>query len=530
MSTWSILTSWNQGGIITTSCTLILTALILYHGIALVQHMTSKPTEREKKSSLLQRQMTPIGKFALLSQTKCNPSIISFFVALANKDEGMGIEEFEQLWTKVMKKHERFRFLVSQADGCFEEANKSLGEYTLELPHPQNPSEFKARIDKFLTSPMDLSEQMWEVCISSGPVGASGAILNSEDLIEQGYKSETVALFRSHHVLCDGVSWSAVVKDSADEHDQLDELMLDALEKYKMHAQNVGVLHRLVGLVMYYVFGSIFALSLQLWNMFTSTNPFDEFIKDPKDKDNKRSVSWKYLATIDDAKSVTKSISSDLKLNDLFIALLSSALEKQYQELKAKSDVSKTSSKCPSSVRVVVPVHLTGAILPGQTIGNKIGAFVASIPFNASPQKKQTNSLSRLRKISRILSRIKRTPAPQISWFITALISTLGLESIAKYAMVRCHCHAAAVVSNVHGFPFQIHWKGRPIEIICAFLPLPPQIPIGVLVTSYDGKIVVSVEADEQVVPDADRFLDYILEEYEVIKEEISREGEATDA
>ncbi|KAL7541701.1 hypothetical protein ACHAXR_011146 [Thalassiosira sp. AJA248-18] len=371
------------------------------------------------------------------------------------------------------------------------------------MPHP-NPTQFKARLNSFMTSPIDVNDQPWEVSISSGAIGTSGAILNSEEVIEQGYNSETVALFRVHHVICDGVSLSAVVKDISDEADQLDGMMNDEVEKYKQHAKNVGPLHRLFGLVMYYVFGSIFALTLQLWNMLTSTNPFDEFTNDTKDMENNRSVAWKYLATIDDAKFLTKCISKNTKLNDLFVALLGSALERQYKDLKAKSDSSKM-SRCPPSVNVVVPVSLR--LYPWEAIGNKIGCFVTTIPFN--PQKKRTNSLSRLHQISKTLSRIKHTPAPLISWLVTALISKLGLESIAKDAI--------------------IHWNGRPIKMLCAFLPLPPKVPIGILATSYDGKLILSVEADPRVVPDADRFLDYMLEEYEAIKDEISRKGGAAD-
>ncbi len=62
----------------------------------------------------------------------------------------------------------------------------------------------------------------------------------------------------------------------------------------------------------------------------------------------------------------------------------------------------------------------------------------------------------------------------------------------------------------------------RPIKMLCAFLPIPPKVPIGVLATSYDGKIILSVET-EQVIPDAERFLDFMLEEYEAIKTEIAQ-------
>lgn len=58
---------------------------------------------------------------ALMSQTTRNPSIISFFIALANKrgSEHIDLEAFGQLWTsRIMTKHkhERFSCRVSESD------------------------------------------------------------------------------------------------------------------------------------------------------------------------------------------------------------------------------------------------------------------------------------------------------------------------------------------------------------------------------------------------------------------------------
>ena len=97
---------------------------------------------------------------------------------------------------------------------------------------------------------------------------------------------------------------------------------------------------------------------------------------------------------------------------------------------------------------------------------------------------------------------------------------------MAQDSIVRANCHAVAVLSNVHGYPFEIHWRGMPVKNLCPFLPLPPKVPVGVLVTSYDGKIILSVEsADERVVPDTEVFLNYMLEEYEAIKYEIAQKS-----
>jgi hypothetical protein len=50
-----------------------------------------------------------------MSQTDRNPSIISFFIALGNKNgaKGVTIREFETLWkSRIMNKHDRFKCCV----------------------------------------------------------------------------------------------------------------------------------------------------------------------------------------------------------------------------------------------------------------------------------------------------------------------------------------------------------------------------------------------------------------------------------
>jgi hypothetical protein len=51
------------------------------------------------------------------------------------------------------------------------------------------------------------------------------------------------------------------------------------------------------------------------------------------------------------------------------------------------------------------------------------------------------------------------------------------------------------------------------LESAAGFLPLPPGIPIGVVVQSYAGAVSRTVNAEKWAVPDADKFLGWVLEE-----------------
>lgn len=496
---------------------LILVAMILYRAISLML-WSSKASSSAK---ILRKQMTPIGKFALASQTERNPSIITFFIALSNKvgHKPMGISEFERLWKSRItskRRHERFHCCVSKAaTGYFETCNKSFHDYVDSPSHPEDVQETKMRIVDFLTRPIDVTDKLWQVELSNGALGSSGAILHADELKERGHDSEILALFRNHHCLCDGVSLSAVVTDLSNENKELRDKVLYAIEAHKQRLLRTSFISRLlsllVGSLTYYVFGSIVALTLQAWNMAVSSNLFEDFMR--KGSGAERSVSWRYLTSVQDAKRVTKSIKKGVKLNDLFVACLTSAIEKQYDCLSGKDAAKKMN--LPTSVNLVVTTHLRGGIiLPNESVGNKIGAFVVRSPF------KMGSSVKRLRMISKALQLMKRTPAPQISYLLTSFISNYLPMRFAQYALVKANCHSVATISNVQGFTDQIHWDGNPVEMICAFLPLPKGIPIGIVVTSYNGRIIMSVDADASVVPDADTFLQYMVEEYKAIKRE----------
>lgn len=394
---------------------------------------------------------------------------------------------------------------------------RPFGDYCKVLPHPYDSEEFKARVSNFLTSPMDIKTKLWECTMSTGDIGSSGAIITDKPRENSYNESETIFLFRNHHVLCDGVSLSTVVSDASDEREELNDALQSALDKQTSLMKRAGLISRLLTWLMYYIVGSIYALSVQFWNMITSSNPFDIFAIGSRMQERKRSVAWRYLASVQEAKSTLKANSRLPKhatLNDLFVSILSRALEKQYQVLQNSSSPKQTQP----TVNIVCPVHLSGGVgPPGRCIGNSIGAFVTTVPFRPN---NPFSSTSRLCRVSQNLNKVKHTPAAKISWAVSSFISTFAPESVAKFALVYANCHAVAAISNVHGFPKKIHWMGRPVEILCAFLPLPSGIPIGIVVTSYNGKIIISLDADEGIVPDADKFLDFMIEEYQALKTE----------
>lgn len=84
---------------------------------------------------VMRKQMTSIGRFSLASQTKENPSVISFFVALAHEaGRDIDLDEFSDRWEqRVMKKHDRFGFRVSLDDERYFEVSLYIDKFLLSI-------------------------------------------------------------------------------------------------------------------------------------------------------------------------------------------------------------------------------------------------------------------------------------------------------------------------------------------------------------------------------------------------------------
>ena len=484
----------------------------------------------------LRRQMTSIGRFALRSQTKRNPCIVTFFVASSNPKGQRGIdrEELEELWSnRVMEKHERFHSRISSDDDrYFEVIDKDEAQQITEVAHPSvYRKELEERIVKYLTSDLEVDKMLWEGQVSTGLLGSSGAI-SKEQISDRNLMdtcdTETIKLFRIHHAIADGVSMGVVLADASDEADKLDGLVKAEVEKRKRRNEQRSVLERaarwLLMVIMFYIVGGIKAVVLQAWRMFHSINPFDSIIAQSKIPAGKRTVAWRPIGPVDEMKKIAKAISKRTTINDVSVFLVTASIKRQlawhYEQMEENQKLS-----MPSHINICVPVHLLGGALVDPAtgkrvpVGNKIGAFVAAIPTAEKDTKHP--AAGRVKKCSTALTEQKTTPAPLIAWAAAKFFSDYAPLSIAKYTMRHTNGQSAAVVSNVKGFPFKTHWNRRRNEFLCAFLPLPPGIPIGCVVQSYGGEMSFSIDADKRAVPDAGLFADWMLEEYERLKEEV---------
>jgi hypothetical protein len=481
--------------------------------------LDSTPDIPSDNPKIIHRQLTSIGRFTMRSQTKEHPSIICFFVSLAHEEGNLlDIRDFRRAWKKrVIDQHERFHSRVcSTDDRYFEVVDQSLEECIIEAKHPTKEN-MPSIIENRILSQMDVTKTLWEIQLSSGPLGSSGCIPDVYIDPKENLERETVAIFRVHHSLGDGISMAVAVGDLCDEGKTLRDEMEGEYRKH-MHQDDDMVfifsfilsLFKTLLYMIWFMFASAYALMRQFIRMVSSQNPFEQVLT-LSELDYGRSIAWRPVASLDEMKKTVKRVHHKGTLNDLSVAMTSHAVMMQLHEHAKDKPV-----RIPKYVNISIPVHLNGGLLPpGEQIGNKIGGLCASIPFTLDNQPRK-----RLKVISNILRREKMTPQPILSYIMCRFFSDFAPDWLTKWSLRKFSANSVAVISNVRGWPFATHWLGKRVKFLTAFMPLPPGVPIGVMVQSYAGDISFSINADKRVVPDAEKFADWMLEEYKRLASE----------
>ena len=345
--------------------------------------------------------------------------------------------------------------------------------------------------------------------------------------------SETIMLFRSHHALADGVSLASIIGQIADEADEVQALVGKMIKIYKAKSKakrmKMTLFQKLIKNLKLF-WSVVMSLIRHGILILTSSNPFSVILAHSPQPAGYRSVSWCDVCTIEEAKDLAKHIFPGSTINDLFVSCVSAAIAKQFEEHTLKLSSHSRISPMPKSFNIVVPVHLSDGILqPGESMGNRIGAFVAPLRTKFLPGSRSYSTEDNLASVSLSLKEQKYSPSAFISWYIAKFASNYLPDAVTKKLMLLANANAVCAISNVR-LPLQnkLHFNGRPIESMCGFLPLPPGIPIGVVVQSYAGNISLTIAADKRVVPDADKFLSWVLIEYQNMLEAAAKKSNRT--
>jgi hypothetical protein len=476
--------------------------------------------------------MTPIGRFSVASETSQNPSIITFFMTL--RGAPLSAPDLKELWQEktMAERHPRFhQVVVREPHLTFRAEDPTMtNRHWIETTYPANQDDLRKRLQRMQVDRWDLADSLWYMSVgsSANQQRGGGATENKQPQEEE---DETILLFRGHHGLADGASMMAAISDLYDESDELRAEIERKVKEFKLYRRQKrykSLLDRMwsywVKLVKF-VAGALLMLLRQIWlvalDAYWDANPWAQLkaLQQTKGKMQEqpaeRTVAWSDFAPVEDVRRVAKALGSTVTVNDVMVACATAALAKQLERHRMVHDVEMVPYQ--KSVHVTVPVHLKGGvILPHESVGNNLGAVMARVPCEipSTQENSATASLCRIKWVHEELSWVKRTPGAVVGYGMAVGLSWLSHILPLASMFETAHAGSVLVVSNVRGPDRKLHVQGREIDQMYGFVPLPPGIPIGIVVQSYDGTVSCTLTAEPWAVPDGDQFLIWMMKEY----------------
>ena len=391
----------------------------------------------------VRRRLTPIGRFALLSETRDAPSVPAVLLELGGAP--IAAKDLERaLADRVAPVSARLRSRVDAErlefveDLTTEEAAPVVMEArpTMDLPRT-----IARVLDLPLRGTLE-KRPWWEALV--WPRGAG-----------------TDVLLRSHHCIADGASFGALFGNLSDQREEIDALLRQGPRRRRR-----GRLARLLRVV----FGPLVvalrllrALVASLWMVVAAPRP-------PPRRRGPRTVAWASdFADVALLKRVAKKLAPGATVNDLYAALVAAAL---------RTSVSRDAVAC------AVPVHLYGGTLPpGVAVGNHIGAVVARLPLPGRDEA------AHLRQVRDGVGGALRGGSRAIVAHYAARLAGRWLPKAWVPASLRASAGGCAVaLTNVRGPPVALTICGRPVKRVVPFLPPPPGVAVGAALSTVGGQ------------------------------------------
>ena len=503
-----------------------------------VTSVTASCQQQQAKSEDLKgpltRRLTPVGRASFLTETSTNRSIPGIFLRVEGclkeerlieiLDEKLGAcDRFQSALVRSGSSNDvRFRLIPG-----FKAGGHVFVDGVGSVPEPE------AWVSSMMSRPLTvgLDQPQWELHVAyTGP--------------EVG--PETLLFFRLHHALADGIALGAMVLSLADEAEEIfGDFTAQALGSGRKGGRGrksgtgggkgrkrTSRLKRILGMVLHVLRALTFQalslptvlakylrmLSVLLSPRLASQGCFGRELGERKlcawsGLDPSTGMRGLDLTTVKEAAQSFSALSSSRRvtLNDTALLCVTRAIG---DFLTAQGLAG------PERLRCLIPVNLRAgplSLIDGtlqcmasgglrekvQALqGNKIGVLAVSWPLRHASD----STAPHLDSISSAMNWWKRSPEPLISYAIAASAVLLPVslqQTLAGVTLGSADC----AVSNVMGPDQRVHIDGHTVTEINGMLPPPPGVPLGVVVSSYDGRLVFSVNADAQAVGDAKSIL-----------------------
>ena len=437
-------------------------------------------------------------------------------------DGPMAFEQFkETVENRLVSRFKRFRQRVVESGLIMHSPHWETDErfdinthiHRVALPEPGDEATLYEMISDLAGTPLDFSKPLWQF-----------------HLIE-GYGADTVAFFRLHHCIADGIALMQVMLSMCDTEPDAPQPEprparrpagpLDGvfgLIDFASHA--LETTRKLTGMVIQEGMESL-ANPSHIWDLTKSTAAYGTALARltllPVDTKTlykgplgvSRRVAWSEPFGMDEVKALCKA--SNASLNDVILSVVTGALGDYMQERGAQTD--------GITIKAMMPVNLRSPEKALKELGNYFGLVVPTLPLG------EADPVARLKLVNQDMTAIKSTPEATVALAILQAMGSAPTE-IENLGIAFFTSKTSAVITNVPGPGQQLYFGGQAIRTVMGWVPQGGDIGMGISIFSYNGQVVVGIITDEGLVPDPERIVHHLKVEYGRLREALLEKAE----
>jgi len=214
----------------------------------------------------------------------------------------------------------------------------------------------------------------------------------------------------------------------------------------------------------------------------------------------RKEVAWAEPLDLAEVKACAKALGGTI--NDALMCVATGALHRHFQA---------TGETIPESgIRVAVPFNLRPLDQPIDTLGNRFGLVLVSLPVEVA------DPIMCFNQVQENMNRLKRSYQAQVTYSLLDLFGR-GPDILERRALDLLSNKASAVLTNVPGPRNAVYLAGSKLVQPMFWVPQSGSIGIGMSIFSYDGTVQFGITVDKAIHADPHAVMKYFKESFQAL-------------
>lgn len=337
---------------------------------------------------------------------------------------------------------------------------------------------------EFINEPLDADHPLWRM------------------MLIKHFQQGSAVVLRIHHAYADGMALIKVLLQLMDEGELIKQAQQQSMIPNTDSSE--GTVHSLFKKLQPFLpgqgkwmetLGLVDELTHELLKM--SLSSVEENIFKAPGLCGKKQLVWSPTLRLDEVKTISKV--QQAKVNDVLLSSVTGAFRRYLASVNQLSSW--------SELRTVVPVDLRSR-LKTQDLGNYFGLVFLSLPLGIEDPIERAHLLKQ---------RMQALKNSKQAWLVFQILQLSGyLPDIAEKELIRLFSSkASAVMTNVPGPAFPLHFAGSELDQVLFWVPQSGSIGTGVSVLTYNNRVQFGLMTDKQLIQNPESIIECFNTEFE---------------